>query len=163
MVTALRVATIGEADAITELVNAAFRVEDFFKTGDRTDVSEVRRHFVSGQFLVLDADAPSPSRRRIAGCVYLEQNGSDAYFGMLSVDPDRQRQGIGRLLIDALEARCRDAGCTHVEIHVINLREELPPLYRRFGYVETGTMPGEDEGLSTMPYHFIVMRKVLLP
>ncbi len=156
-----RVATLTDADAISTLVNAAFRVEEFFKAGDRTDVVEVRELCASGEFLVLDAESEQSPGGRLAACVYLERNGARAYFGMLSVDPARQGQGLGRLIIEALEARCLGAGCRTIEIHVVNLREELPPFYRRFGYVETGALPFPDDGSSTRSCHFIVMTKRL--
>ncbi len=162
MFRAPRIATLDDAKAITELVNAAFRVEDFFKVGDRTDVDEVRAHFASGEFLVLDVDDEPSSATRPAACVYLQRNGPRAYFGMLSIDPARQGQGLGRWMIDALESHCRRAGCRDIEIHVVNLRDELPPFYRRFGYLETGTLPFPDDGTSTRPCHFIVMTKRLV-
>jgi len=158
---ALRVATLDDVLAITELVNAAFRVEDFFKAGDRTDVDEVREHFATGEFLVLDADDESFGGRHLVACVYLARDGAKAYFGMLSIDPGRQGRGLGRVMIEGLEARCRESGCREIEIHVVDLREELPPFYRRFGYVETGVLPFPDDGSSTRACHFIVMTKRL--
>ena len=147
--------------AITDLVNAAFRVEDFFKVGDRTDVREVRSLVASNEFLVLDADDAESRGSQLAACVYLERDGPHAYFGMLSIDPARQGQGLGRLMIEGLEARCREIGCNEIEIHVVNLREELLPFYQRFGYVETGTLPFPDDGSASRPCHFIVMTKHL--
>jgi hypothetical protein len=40
----------------------------------------------------------------------------------------------------------------------VNLRAELPPLYRRLGYMESGTAPFEDDAL-TRPCHFVMMSK----
>ena len=80
---------------------------------------------------------------------------------MLSIDPARQRQGLGRRLIDAVEARARERGCRFMDIHIVNLREELPAYYRRFGYVETGTLPFSDPERASRPCFFIVMSKPL--
>jgi GNAT superfamily N-acetyltransferase len=157
---ALRVATRADAGAVSALVNAAFRVEDFFKAGDRTDEQEVAALLDSGEFLLLEDEGPAAGSRP-AACVYLERNGARAYFGMLSIDPARQGSGLGRLLLESLEARCRAAGCREIEIHVVNLRQELFAFYRRFGYVETGTLPFPDDGSSTRPCHFVVMIKRL--
>lgn len=53
-------------------------------------------------------------------------------------------------MIEALEARCRESGGDEIKIHVVNLREELPPFYRRFGcYEDTGTLPFPDDGSSS--------------
>jgi GNAT superfamily N-acetyltransferase len=155
-----RLATTDDAEALAALVNAAFRVEDFFKVGDRTDVADIREHLARGEFLVLDED-PAATRGSLAACVYVERNGTHAYFGMLSVAPTQQGRGLGRFLIESLEDRCRAAGCTEVGIHVINLRQDLWPFYRRFGYVETGTLPFPDDGSTTRPCHMVVMTKSL--
>lgn len=63
------------------------------------------------------------------------------YFGLLAVDPARQRSGAGARLIAAAEEYCRSAGRHFMDLTLVNLRTELPPYYRRFGYVENGTLP----------------------
>ncbi len=73
--------------------------------------------------------------------VYVVIHGETGYFGMLSIDPARQGHGLGRQLIAAAEAHCRNAGCRQMELEVVNLRTELPPFYRRFGYAESVTRP----------------------
>jgi len=157
----VRVATLADAGAITALVNAAFRVEDFFKAGDRTTLDEVRRLLASGQFLVVDAEPGPPGRRKLA-CAYVELRGAHAYFGMLSIDPTVQARGWGRGLVEHIESRSLAAGCREVEIHVVNLRQDLFPFYRRLGYHEVGTLPYPDDGSATRPCHFVVMRKTLV-
>ena len=94
-------------------------------------------------------------RATLAGCVYVVIHGETGYFGMLSIDPARQGQGLGRQLIAAAEAHCRNAGCRQMELEVVNLRTELPPFYRRFGYAETGTRPFPDQraGEAPLPLH----------
>src|SRR5262249_15002811 len=86
--------------------------------------------------------------------------GERGYFGMLSVDPARQKEGLGRRLVEIAEQRCRDAGCRIMELHAVNLRPELLPYYRRLGYVESGTAPFTSERLK-QPAHFIIMEKPL--
>ena len=80
---------------------------------------------------------------------------------MLSIEPAHQGRGFGRLLIDVVESRCRAAGCPRIKIHIVNLREELPPFYRRLGYAESGTLPFPIPEKATRPCHFIVMTKAL--
>ncbi len=152
----IRVATSNDAGAIARLVNSAFEVEAFFKIGDRTDAGEVLEHMEVGEFLLFqDAEG-------IGGCLYLKaEPDAHAYFGMLSIEPSRQGQGLGRMLIDAAEARSRDKGCRHMDIHIVNLREELFPFYRKFGYVEHGTLPFPSPERASRPCHFVVMRKPL--
>jgi GNAT superfamily N-acetyltransferase len=151
----IRVATPAEAPALASLISLAYRVEDFFKIGDRTDADDVRRRMRSGDFVVIEDEGG------IAGCVYVTRHDDVGYFGMLSIDPARQGQGLGSQLIAAAEARCRDAGCRTMELEVVNLRTELPPFYHRFGYVESGARPFTDTERTSRPCHFIVMSKPL--
>jgi ribosomal protein S18 acetylase RimI-like enzyme len=151
----IRMASVQDAPELARLVNDAFQVEAFFKIGDRTSAGKIVELMGAGEFLMLEGATG------LAGCVYLKCQGDRAYFGMLSVDRSRQRQGIGRTLIDAVEARARERGCRHMDIHIVNLREELPAFYRRFGYVEQGTLPFSDTDRASRPCHFIVMIKTL--
>ena len=158
----LRVARADEAPDVAALVNAAFQVEAFFKRGDRTDAAEVLDLMQRGEFLVLDdPDEADDSRTRLTACVYARMNGDRGYFGMLSIDPRCQGRGLGRSIVTAVEFRFRAQGCRAVDIHVVNLREELPPFYERFGYVVSGTLPFPDDGSATQPCHFIVMTKCM--
>ncbi len=153
----LREAIPTDASAITALVVLAYRVEDFFIDGDRTTLREVVALLQHDHFLLAeDAD-------RIAGCVHIKVNGKRGYFGMLSVHPDAQGRGLGRQLVDAAEHFCSNAGCTVMDLHVVNLRRELPPWYRRLGYAEAGTEPFPDPGKTRLPCHFIIMSKPLTP
>ena len=153
-----RIADPGDARAVAALISLAYRVEDFFKIGDRTDEDGVLARMKNGSFLLLEDDPGA-----LAGCVYVEVRGDIGYFGMLSVDPSRQGQGLGSQLIAAAEDRCRTAGCRDMEIEVVNLRTELPPFYHRFGYVESGTRPFFDQEFAKLPCHLIVMTKSLRP
>ena len=152
----LRFAAEADIPSLIELINAAFQVEKFFKVGERTDEKEVRKYFELGRFLVLE------DRGEMTGCVYIEVRGDRGYIGMLSVSPQRQRQGIGSRLMAAGEEFCREMGCHAVDISVVDLRTELPPLYERFGYRVTGTAPFPmDEMPVSTPCAFITMSKPL--
>ena len=153
---ATRPSRADEAEAVAALITLAYRVEDFFVTGDRTDAADVLRRMQHGEFLVLEDPAGT-----LAGCVYVELRNERGYFGMLSVDPARQGQGLGRALVAAAEARCQAAGCHEMEIEVVNLRTELPPFYSRLGYTPESTRAFPSDERVTQPCHFIVMAKPL--
>ncbi|MEO5739684.1 MAG: GNAT family N-acetyltransferase [Vicinamibacterales bacterium] len=148
------------------MINAAFIVEAFFKIGDRTSVDEIVALMNDGgEFLILDAAELRPANPEPGtpvGCVYLKCRRDRAYFGMLSIDPAMQRQGLGIHLIDAAEERARRHGCRFMDIHIVNLREELPAYYGRLGYAENGTLPFSDASRASRPCFFIVMSKALL-
>jgi len=151
----VRDATASDAESIAGLVNRAFLVERFFVDGDRTSPAEISRLLDAGVFLLAETDG------RLVACVYVERRGERGYFGMLSVDPSRQGEGLGRRLVDAAEDRCRSRGCRLMEIHVVDVREELPPFYRRLGYVEVGEEPFPDTERAKIPARFVVMTKPL--
>jgi len=152
----IRTARPSEASAVAALISLAYRVEDFFKVGDRTDETEVLALMRKSAFLVMEDD-----NEALMACVYVDVRGDTGYFGMLSVDPVRQGHGLGARLVQAAEEYCRDAGCRAMEIDVVNLRTELPEFYRRFGYAEAGTRPFTAGEETKLPCHYIVMTKVL--
>lgn len=114
-------------------VNAAFSIEGFLD-GTRTDAERMSEMMTKGTFLVAEDELG-----RIVGSVYTEMRGDRAYFGMLAVDPSMQGTGLGRKMVQAAELRCREQGAIFMDIAVLSLRPELLPLYRKLGYVETGT------------------------
>src|SRR5262245_35202904 len=92
----IRPADSADAEKITAVINAAFRVaEEFFVDGNRITLEEVQRLFTTGAFLVAENEGA------ITGCVYVEPRGERAYLGLLSVDPARQQSGLGSRLMTA--------------------------------------------------------------
>jgi len=128
----IRLATVADVPQMIPLINAAFSVEQFID-GTRTDPGRLPPMFDTGDFLVAEED------HRILASVYVEVRPEQrGYFGMLSVDPAQQGRGLGRRMVEAAEDHCRRQGCEVMDIMVVNLRTELPPLYRKLGYVEVG-------------------------
>lgn len=153
--TAIREATLDDADAIARLVNEAFRPERFFIDQDRTDPQKVRDLMRKGTFLLME------EARGLSGCVYVELHGERGYFGLLSVDPTKQHSGLGSQLIAAAEEFCRAAGCRVMDLTIVNLRTELPVFYRQRGYSESGTEPFPAAAQAKMSCHLVRMSKPL--
>jgi N-acetylglutamate synthase-like GNAT family acetyltransferase len=149
----IRAAQGRDVEAVANLVNPAFRPERFFTDEDRTNLDKVRALLETGKFLLLE-DSGS-----LVGCVYLELRGERGYFGLLAVEPSRQRSGMGSRLIEAAEDYRRAAGCRLMDLTVVNLRTELPAMYRRLGYRENGIEPFPVE--SKLPCHLVRMTKPL--
>jgi ribosomal protein S18 acetylase RimI-like enzyme len=154
--TRLRTARQSDIDALARLINAAFRVEQPFIEGDRTNPDGVRVYMEKGKFLLAENTAG------LAGCVYVELRGDRGYLGLLGVDPSCQGTGLGRKLMDAAEEFFRQAGCVVVDLRVISARTPLPAFYRRLGYLETGTAPFAPDVPSKVPCHYILMSKTLV-
>jgi N-acetylglutamate synthase-like GNAT family acetyltransferase len=152
---AVREATASDLPEIVSLINRAFEVERFFKAGDRTDAETVRQNMRDGKFLVLREG------ELMIACVWMKITGDRAYLGTLSVDPSRQKSGIGARMMREAESYARAAGCRVLDIRIVNLRTELPAIYRKFGFVETGTEVLQDTEKFTQPVHFVRMSKEL--
>lgn len=153
-----RWATVDDVPEIVRVVNAAYRVEEFFIRGPRTDGGEIQARLVTAGagFLVVDG-----SNGSLAAAMLVEVRGERGYFGMLSVDPARQKEGLGRRLVSEAEAHCRAAGCTAMEIVVVDLRTELLPYYERLGYRVTGSRLFHTPQKLLRPAHLVLMSKSL--
>ena len=152
-----RFAAEADAEAISALVNAAFKVERFFIDRDRINPGQVREMLGTGKYLLAENNGA------LIACVYVELRGKRGYFGLLGVDPSRQGQGLGRKMVEEAESYARTAGCEFMDLRIVNLRAELPPFYRRLGYVETGTEAFAADAKPSQPCHFIRMSKPLGP
>lgn len=152
----IRIASSADAEQITAIINAAFRIaEEFFVDGNRITLDEVHRLLAKGAFFVAQDD------NGLSGCVYVEPRGERAYLGLLSVDPSRQQSGLGSRVMTAGEEYCRERGARFMDILIVNLRGDLPAFYGRRGYVENGTTPFPPEIPTKQPCHFINMSKSL--
>jgi predicted N-acetyltransferase YhbS len=129
-----RLATAKDAPRIIAMVNAAYSVEDFLE-GTRIDEVRLAAMMEKGTILMAEDNEGS-----LLGSVYFELRGHRGYLGMLAVDPARQGRGLSRRLVEEAEDHLRAVGCDEVEIIVLNMRPDLLPIYRRFGFVEAGTM-----------------------
>jgi GNAT superfamily N-acetyltransferase len=153
-----RIASEAEVAELVALINLAFQPERAFVTGDRIEAREVADLMTEGCFLVIDGDDGRP-----AAAVYTAVHAERGYLGLLSVAPGRQRGGLGRALVAAAESRCRDAGCTVMDLRVVNVREELPPYYRALGYRESGSEPFPEALAHRLlrPVHLVIMSRPL--
>jgi GNAT superfamily N-acetyltransferase len=126
-VQSIRRATPADGPALARVINRAYQVEEFSIHGPRALMSPTAKAVCQPERELSLSMMISP---QLAGAVYVELRGDRGYFGLLSVDPDRQKRGLGKKLVQAAEARCRSAGCTHLDLDTVNVRLELPAFYR---------------------------------
>lgn len=137
-------ATFDDIPFLAKLVNSAYRGDSSRKgwtteadllEGLRTDEQDLKELMSESGSVILkcvNADAV------ICGSVYLQSKGKRIYLGMLTVDPELQGSGIGKLLLHSSEVYARENGFSSVIMTVISVRSELLDWYKRHGYQETG-------------------------
>lgn len=74
---------------------------------------------------------------RIVGAARAVRDGDLLLIGRIAIAPDQQGQGIGSTLLEAVEARGREAGAIEAELFTGSLSEANLRLYERVGYVES--------------------------
>jgi predicted N-acetyltransferase YhbS len=152
----IRVAEPRDAEAISSVINAAFRkAERFLIDRDRIDLHTVQGLLGAGTFLIAEENDA------VVGCVHVEFRGERSYLGLLSVNPDGQKSGLRSKLMTAAEEYCAKAGSRFMDLRIVSVRKELPDFYHRRGYVETGTAPFTPGLEPKLPCHFVNMSKPL--
>lgn len=170
----IRTAQEQDIAALHKLVESAYRGDSARRgwtheadllDGQRTD-AEALRDIIGDedQTVLLAMDGQG-----IAGCVQVVRvDEALAYLGLLTVDPDRQAGGLGKLLLGAAEQYALTSWQANtMEMTVIRQRTDLIAYYERRGYALTGEhrpFPhGEPRfGLPKTPeLEFAVLRKEL--
>lgn len=153
------------------LVNTAYRgdtsregwtTEANFLDGIRINENTLSHYFREKDSVILKC---TNEDQKIIGCVYLKKENEHLYLGMLTVAPQNQNKGIGKLLLKASEEMAVELKCKSVVMTVITLRDELISWYKRHGYFETGekqTFPSDEKfGKQKFPLEFLIMQKNL--
>lgn len=60
--------------------------------------------------------------------------GHRGWINYLAVDPSMQRRGLGRQMMDAVEARLLALGCPKINLQVRDTNEQATGFYRAIGY-----------------------------
>jgi len=72
----------------------------------------------------------------IVGSVMAGYDGHRGWLNYLAVDPDCRRQGLGKALVDAAEARLRALGCPKINLQVRRGNELAVAFYESIGFKE---------------------------
>lgn len=70
----------------------------------------------------------------VAGTVLAGYDGHRGWIYSLAVDPHRQRQGIGRLLLRHAERALAHIGCIKVNLQIMSANESVVAFYESLGY-----------------------------
>ncbi|MBL7798411.1 MAG: GNAT family N-acetyltransferase [Saprospiraceae bacterium] len=168
----LTTATPSDIPTLLQLVNSAYRGEpsrrgwtteaDLLAGDIRTDADDLAALMARPDAVILKA---ADEAGNLSGCVFLEKRGNRLYLGMLSVWPELQGQGIGKILLQAAEERARRLGCRAVYMRVLTPRHELLAWYERHGYRPTGEYEPYNAppqyGVPQQALEFAILEKVL--
>ena len=116
----IRTAIATDRPRLVAMINAAFAIETFLE-GTRTDEERLTAMMQKGEILIAE-----DNEGKLLASIYMEPRGERGYLGMLAVNPQHQRSGLGQRMLAAAEDRFRAQGCEAVDISVLNLRPELP-------------------------------------
>lgn len=149
-----RTATHDDIPALIELVTSAYRgdvsrqgwtTEADLLAGQRINADMLHTDLETpGSLLLVAIDSVDEDHARLISCASIaKQPCADgvptAYFGMFSVSPDAQGDGIGKIVLAEAERIARDTlECARMRMTVIDVREELIAYYERRGYRRTG-------------------------
>ena len=141
----LELATPDDLSALHALIESAYRGDSAragwsheadLLDGQRTDLEELGAMIADpARRLLLFRDGES-----LWACVALTDKGDGlVYLGLLTVEPGRQRSGLGKMMLAAAEDHgARELGARRIEMTVIIQRDELIAWYQRRGYTMTG-------------------------
>lgn len=141
--TTISSATLDDAQALSMLVNAAYRgdssregwtTEADLLDGTRTDAAAIADLILKPGTTLLKYVEDD----RLLGCVEIRNDDGRLYLGMLTVLPSLQGKGIGKKLLRAAEDEAIKQQCKSVFMSVISVRAELIDWYERMGYRLTG-------------------------
>ena len=132
--------------------------------GQRTDAAALAAMLADpAQHLLVFRD-----NDRLRACVALtDKQAGLCYLGLLTVDPARQSNGLGKLILAAAEDHGAALGARRIEMTVIAQRAELIAWYERRGYRLTGErrpFPASDPRFGRPrrdDLEFVVLEKML--
>jgi len=128
-----------------QLINSAYRGESS-KIGWTTEADLLDGQRVDPTMLLEMIQTPDTQllilkdQEYIQACVYLKKADShSAYLGLLTVNPNIQNKGLGRILLEYSERWIPYTWkLPNIIMNVISTRSELIAWYERRGYAQTG-------------------------
>ena len=77
-------------------------------------------------------------RRRVIGFAIMEFYAIHAHLNLLAVQPGYQRQGVGKQLLEWLEASARTAGIFKIHLELRANNDGARAFYKKLGFSEAG-------------------------
>lgn len=102
----------------------------------------------------------APASGPLAGLLVLAARPDHLLLDNIAIDPERQGEGLGRMLLDLAERRAGEQGFDTIRLYTHRLMVENQRIYERDGYVETHRET--EQGLGRIHYakHLRAQRRV---
>ncbi|MDQ2763390.1 MAG: GNAT family N-acetyltransferase [Pseudomonadota bacterium] len=127
----IRKAKANEAAAVLNVVQAAYiRYVAVIGTPPGPMLDDYPARIAAGQVWVMEVEAG------IAGVLVLQAGPDYVLLDNIAVHPDRQGQGLGRLLLEFSEAEATRCGWSTITLYTNALMVENLAIYAARGYVE---------------------------
>ena len=167
----LRFATEADIESLIPMVNEAYRYENIgdmaFKKSESLRIDpQSFQEIIENDAIFVAVNA----NKQIIGCFQYKEipaslvSGStqdtNAYFGLLTVDPNLQRQGFGKKLVKSAEIIARARGRRVMEIQIVEHSSNLLDFFDKLGYKKFG-MKDWSAPFLTKPTQFVLMSKTL--
>jgi predicted N-acetyltransferase YhbS len=128
----LREATDQDAPLLLQVLQTAFeeyrgRLDPPSGAHSET-VEKLRQKLTTSHVVVAEVEG------EIAGCVFYEAENGSMHLERLAVLPSYRRRGLGRRLIDYVEAQARALNLPHVRLGVRVVLKDNWAYYERLGY-----------------------------
>lgn len=130
--TVLRKVEATDVTALVSIINDAYSYQDSVKGRPRTDPEHLRARIEETDFYVLERN------NEIVGGVYLEPRENSLHFGLLTLIPSLRKTGLGKIVMDAIEAYAANSDYRSLELDYMSLAPWLKNYYERYGFKETG-------------------------
>ena len=139
-----RAAVAGDISAVVELIESAYRgdtsragwtTEADLLDGRRTGRDDIEAILSRAQSQILLAERDG----ELLACAHVAVEDGTGYFGMFSVNPRKQGEGLGKMVLaEAERIAAEHWSCPTMRMTVIDIRDELIAFYERRGYHRTG-------------------------
>jgi GNAT superfamily N-acetyltransferase len=130
----IRDAQLADADAIAGLLGQLGYPTDSQAVEGRLE----RLRIVGDRVVVADIDGDVAGLAHLQVAPAIEHEHPAAKLAALVVDEARRGEGIGRALVDVIEAEARARGCALLYLTTAARRADAHEFYRRVGLEETG-------------------------
>ena len=130
----IRDAQLADAEAIAGLLGQLGYPADRHAIEGRLE----RLRIVGDRVVVADVDGDVAGLAHLQVAPAIEHERPAAKLAALVVDEAHRDEGIGRALVDAIEAEARTRGCALLYLTTATRRADAHEFYRRVGLEETG-------------------------